>query len=114
MWAIDSETYTLPIQDGSGSGDQMKWKIYEVVPGEEESHGTIVGEIIRKEFVYTMIHRATREKMSFIYSGDSVKPTLKTLKKYGAEALQPVVSFLRDNKRHPYYVLDGMWNKLGA
>lgn len=114
MWAVDNENYTLPVHDNSGTQSKTAlWQLTNYTTDEDGKH--VVGIVIRHDpFVYTLIHAVTGQKMSFIYNGDSVKPTLATLKKYGAEALQPVVSFLRDNKRHPYDVVDGIWDMLAV
>lgn len=94
MWAIDSRRYSIPAQVKTQDSDTIQWQL--VVADECEDNKFRAREkVLRKDpFVYTAVNTENGERMSFMYDGSSVKPAMRTLRKYGAKALQPVVAFL--------------------
>lgn len=89
MLSLDSRRYQIPRRVDSG------WE----VEAENETR------IIRQPFNYTLYSLKFRGvhyegKYTFIYDGNSVRPTYRTLRVYGAEQLQPIISALsRKRKR---------------
>lgn len=78
-------------------GDEVGW----LMDGRAIRDGERVAVSQDKPFNYTF--RQTRsdgvvEKLTFIYHGRSVKPAMRTLRKYGADRLAPLVKALANLK----------------
>lgn len=88
MLSLDSKRYQIPRKVAQG------WKLV----AENETR------IIEDTFSYTFVSGLTLSgvgyegKYTFIYDGDSVKPNARTLRIFGAEKLQPIVSVLANRK----------------
>jgi len=104
MWAINSARHLPPVKSPSGNG----WIVAE---RKTDDHGglKIIAQTSRLDpFNYTFkLHDG--ERLTFVYDGASVKPMYRTLRKYGAEALQPIVARLANLDRFlkPEEVLEG-------
>lgn len=93
MWAIDSKRYSIPALVKTQDSDNVQWHL-QVTEDDDDGYRPME-QVLRKDpFVYTVVNTETGERMSFVYNGTSVKPAYRTLRKYGAQALQPVVAFL--------------------
>lgn len=90
MWAINSTRYLPPVKCDQGDAWYIiEWKV------DETGDIKHVAKTIRADaFNYTFKNDRTGERLTFIYDGASVKPMYRTLRKYGAEALQPIVARL--------------------
>jgi hypothetical protein len=90
MWAINSARHLPPIKCDDAEGWLIEeWKV------NDDGDIEIVATTHRIDaFNYTFKNASTGERLTFVYDGASVKPMYRTLRKYGAEALQPIVARL--------------------
>jgi len=94
MWAVDSKRYSIPAQVKTQDSDNIQWQLVATDRCEDNSFRAREKVLRKDPFVYTAVNTENGERMSFMYDGTSVKPAMRTLRKYGAKALQPVVAFL--------------------
>lgn len=113
MWAINSRNYLPPMKaDEEYEGQHhVCWLIYEAIKLPDGKYRTIAETYRAAEFSYTFANSETGERMTFIYNGASVKPAYRTLRKYGAEALQPIVAILANLDRK-IHLPETIWTKL--
>lgn len=84
MLALSSKQYFLPIRvEECGN---ISWYL------DDRRGGTTV---IATQFTYTVFDEG--DKLGFIYDGVHVRPTYRTLRRYGANVLQFAISRLSSN-----------------
>lgn len=90
MLSLDDKYYQIP---GKSEGGWMLQGMRETRWIEQPFHYTMHG--------FTFRGVKYEGKFTFVYDGNSVRPNARTLRLYGAEMLQPIVSALSTRKHKP-------------
>lgn len=99
MLAVNGKEYLVPVKTVDSDGG-VAWKLVH----HEFSGATADDYTIAKRFNYTQ--GTGSERVTFTYDAASVKPNPRTLRVYGAEQLQRLVSALALNEKRCYINVD--------
>jgi len=103
MLAVNSRKYRIPVKSKDVEGNTV-WRLY---PNNESNHDYITAYTFNYTWVDHLFHGKFRA--TFNYEGDHVKPSPRTLRVYGANALNDVVLKLATNTN---YDSDIDWNSI--
>lgn len=113
MLSVSGKEYCIPMKT-CDEWDEVCWRLYR-----RPTHSAIASEyVVAKSFNFTLwlkldtpgntyeitvrdcrvLRPYTLERATFIYDGESVKPTGRTLRIFGSERLEPVVKWLAFNR----------------